>query len=68
MGEACANCPIVPVRPTWRQGKAYCGKCGKRIPDRIKAKFCCKCGQMIHWAYLDVAKFMKDDQIESPNG
>jgi len=37
------------IRPTWRQGKAYCGACGRRIPLKIKAKFCHKCGCPISW-------------------
>ena len=40
---------IAPVRPTYRQGKAYCGACGKRIPLKIKANFCHKCGRQILW-------------------
>ena len=37
------------VEPTWQQGKAYCGVCGKRIPLKIKSKFCHKCGKPILW-------------------
>ena len=39
----------IPMRPTWRQGKAYCGDCGRRIPLKIKAHFCHKCGRKIQW-------------------
>ena len=39
----------LPVRPTWQQGKAYCGDCGKRIPMKIKAKYCHKCGREVDW-------------------
>lgn len=35
--------------PTWRQGKSYCGNCGKRIPQKIKAHYCHKCGAKILW-------------------
>ena len=35
--------------PIWSQGKSYCGYCGKRIPKKIKAKYCPKCGQKIKW-------------------
>ena len=45
----CANCPLDPVKPTWNQGKAYCGACGKRIPQKINARFCHKCGREIAW-------------------
>ena len=37
------------VEPTWQQGKAYCGACGKRIPLKIGARFCHKCGKPISW-------------------
>ncbi len=37
------------VEPTWRQGKAYCGACGKRIPLKIGARFCHKCGRSVKW-------------------
>ena len=45
----CCNCPMNPIRPTWQQGKAYCGQCGKRIPLKINAHFCHKCGREINW-------------------
>lgn len=38
-----------PVKPTWQNGKAYCGACGKRIPGKIKAHYCHKCGQKEDW-------------------
>ena len=47
--EVCVNCPMNPIRPTWQQGKAYCGQCGKRIPLKINAFFCHKCGREINW-------------------
>ena len=47
--EVCVNCPMNPIRPTWQQGKAYCGQCGKRIPLKIKANYCHKCGREINW-------------------
>ena len=34
---------------TWRQGKAFCGNCGLRIPTKIKARYCHKCGRKIRW-------------------
>ena len=37
------------VEPTWRQGKAYCGSCGKRIPLKIGARYCHKCGRTVKW-------------------
>lgn len=37
------------VEPTWQQGKAYCGSCGKRIPLKIGARFCHKCGKAVKW-------------------
>ena len=33
----------------WKDNKAYCGSCGKRIPAKIDAKFCHKCGKYIAW-------------------
>lgn len=29
--------------------KNYCGNCLKRIPKKIKAKYCPKCGRRIKW-------------------
>jgi hypothetical protein len=41
-----------PAMPTWRQGKAYCGKCGQRLlrktADR-KINYCGYCGQAVKW-------------------
>ena len=41
-----------PVKPTWSQGKAYCGKCGHRLPrnraDR-EINYCGYCGQAVKW-------------------
>lgn len=39
----------IPVRPIPRDGKTYCGQCGIRIPGKIKARFCHKCGQAVLW-------------------
>lgn len=47
--EVCANCSYKAVKPEWRQGKAYCGACGKRIPMKIKAHYCHKCGRKVWW-------------------
>ena len=38
-----------PVKPTWKDGKAYCGACGKRIPLKIGARYCHKCGRGVAW-------------------
>lgn len=37
------------VEPTWQQGKAFCGSCGKRIPLKIGARYCHKCGRAVKW-------------------
>ena len=40
----------IPVAPTWKQGKAYCGDCGKRIIiKKIGARYCYKCGRKVSW-------------------
>ena len=46
----CFNCPMQPIRPTYRDNKVYCGQCGKRIPLKINANYCHKCGREINWA------------------
>lgn len=41
-----------PVKPTWSQGKAYCGKCGQRLPRKRadkKINYCGYCGQKVKW-------------------
>ena len=41
-----------PMKPTWSQGKAYCGKCGQRLPRKMADKeinYCCHCGQAVKW-------------------
>ena len=41
-----------PVKPTWSQGKAYCGKCGHRLPRKRADKeinYCGYCGQAVKW-------------------
>ena len=40
---------LKPVIPTFNQGKSYCGSCGLRIPGKIGARFCHKCGKPIKW-------------------
>ena len=45
----CANCPLDPIRPVWKDNKIYCGACGKRIPRKINAHYCHKCGRQINW-------------------
>jgi len=41
-----------PALPTWSQGKAYCGNCGKRLPrkraDR-ETNYCSCCGRGVKW-------------------
>ena len=37
-----------PVYPVLKNNKIYCGSCGKRIPRKIKARFCHKCGKKIN--------------------
>ena len=41
-----------PALPTWSQGKAYCGKCGHRLPrkraDR-EINYCSRCGRAVKW-------------------
>lgn len=44
------------MKPTWRRGKAYCGACGRRIPLKIKARFCHKCGQWIEWTSRNITQ------------
>ena len=43
---------FLAVVPTWNQGKAYCGKCGMRLPrkreDR-KINYCRYCGRPVKW-------------------
>ena len=41
-----------PALPTWSQGKAYCGKCGQKLPRKRENKeinFCGCCGQAVKW-------------------
>ena len=45
----CANCPMDPVRPVYKDNKIYCGACGKRIPAKINAHYFHKCGRGINW-------------------
>lgn len=38
--------------PTWSQGKAYCGKCGQRLPKKSadrEINYCCYCGRSVKW-------------------
>ena len=44
----------VPVYPTWKDGKMYCGYCGKRIPSKIGARYCHKCGTPIRLRVNDI--------------
>lgn len=41
-----------PALPTWSQGKAYCGKCGQRLPRKCadrEINYCCYCGRKVKW-------------------
>ena len=41
-----------PVKPTWSQGKAYCGNCGKRLPRKradMETNYCSCCGRGVKW-------------------
>lgn len=36
-----------PVKPTWRQGFAFCGKCGRQFGSGFK--YCPDCGKEVKW-------------------
>ena len=39
-----------PVAPRYKDPyHAYCGACGCRIPLKIKARYCHKCGRKVKW-------------------
>lgn len=39
-----------PVAPRYKDpDHAYCGACGCRIPLKIKARYCHKCGRAVKW-------------------
>jgi len=38
----------------YRDGKFYCGACGKRIRKKIKARYCPKCGRKIEYVVVCV--------------
>ena len=40
-----------PVKPSWLQGRAYCGKCGHGLPMKHKETkhYCAQCGVKIDW-------------------
>lgn len=41
-----------PVKPTWSQGKAYCGNCGQKLSrkcDGIERRYCSFCGKEVKW-------------------
>jgi hypothetical protein len=61
-GGLIGNCPYKgilvllkdqePAMPTWRQGKACCGKCGQRLPRKMadrEINYCGYCGQAVKW-------------------
>lgn len=41
-----------PMKPTWSQGKAYCGNCGQRLPRKSadrEINYCSYCGRAVKW-------------------
>lgn len=39
-----------PVKPTWRRGYVYCGKCGYKLHWIVdKNNYCPECGQAVKW-------------------
>lgn len=41
-----------PALPTWSQGKAYCGKCDHRLPQKranMEINYCGYCGWAVKW-------------------
>ena len=45
-----------PALPTWSQGKAYCGKCGQRLPRKSadrEINYCSYCGRAVKWDAVD---------------
>lgn len=41
-----------PALPTWSQGKAYCGKCGRGLPRKragMEINYCGYCGKEVKW-------------------
>jgi len=39
-----------PVKPTWRCGYAYCGKCGYKLHWIVdKNNYCPECGRAVKW-------------------
>lgn len=39
---------LEPLIPIWKDGKAYCRNCGKRVILKIKPKYCYKCGRRVY--------------------
>lgn len=37
-----------PVKPTWRQGFAFCGNCGRQFNRGFK--YCPDCGKGVDWS------------------
>ena len=37
-----------PLLPVWKDRKAYCRNCGKRIVIKVRPKYCYKCGRRIY--------------------
>ena len=37
-----------PLIPIWKDRKAYCRNCGKRVILKIKPKYCYKCGRRVY--------------------
>lgn len=47
-----------PIRPTWLQGKAYCGSCGHGFPRKSadrEINYCSYCGRTVKWNDLQKA-------------
>ena len=41
------------AKPSWRQGKAFCGNCGAQLPPKkFETKYCHYCGCEILWGRL----------------
>ena len=36
-----------PIKPSWRRGRPFCGKCGEIL--LAHNHFCCGCGRPVKW-------------------
>lgn len=41
--------PDIPAMAVWKEHKAYCGNCGKRLYTKGNANYCHKCGKKVQW-------------------